>query len=92
LRFNDVFWKTETFLTTDRICVLLAEAPGAGFSERHAGHRAPFSWRTSDGMEKPPQAFEIAQNRDGDCAGGKASSNAEGWGSLGVKKVAENDA
>jgi hypothetical protein len=27
-----------------------------------------------------------------DCAGGKASSNAEGWGSLGVKKVAENDA
>jgi hypothetical protein len=44
------------------------------------------------GLEKPPQAFEIAQNRDGDCAGGKASSNAEGWGSLGVKKVAENDA
>jgi hypothetical protein len=44
------------------------------------------------GWKSQPQAFEIAQNRDGDCAAGKASSNAEGWGSLGVKKVAENDA
>src|SRR5580700_2234615 len=70
------FWKTDIFLPCDRTCgILLTAIRGSAVADRES------ALRSSDGFAsakpgvsgwagkvgKLPQAFEIAENRDGDC-------------------------